>query len=63
MTDDKNESKNSELQKITNVKNKSKRLKSGLNVIRKKKTKQYSKLQSKKPEVGKAEVKKKAEAK
>ena len=37
MTEDKNESENSELQKITNVKNKLKQLKSGLNVTREEK--------------------------
>ncbi|HIO85637.1 MAG TPA: hypothetical protein EYG64_04430, partial [Candidatus Nitrosopelagicus sp.] len=63
MVEKKNELENSELQKIPNTKNKLKQLKSKLNVTRKKKTKQYSKPQPKKPEAGKAEVKKKAEAK
>ena len=47
----KNESENSELQKIPNMKNKLKQLKSKLNVTRKKKTKQYSKSQPKKPSI------------
>ena len=54
MAEKKNELENSELQKIPNMKNKPKQLKSKLNVTRKKKTKHYSKPQHKKPEVGKA---------
>ena len=63
MVEDKNKSGNSQSQKITSRKNELKQLKSRLNTTKKKKTKQYSKPQPKKPKVGKAEIKKKAEAK
>ena len=63
MVEDKNKSGNSQSQKITSRKNELKQLKSRLNTTKKKKTKQYSKPQPKKPKVGKAEAKKKAEVK